>query len=283
MSLVVVAGAKGAAGVTTAATALAAVWPSPAVLADCDPAGGDVALRLRARDGGWLAGDRGVVGLAAAARTRPGPLDVAGQLQTAVGGLAVLAGVDSPAQAARIGGLWPVIAAALAAVPGTDVVADCGRLLPGLPSEQLLAYADLLLLVAHPTVESLAHLRHAVDAVMAMQDVAPARLHVAVIGNGRAGRGVEQVRDALAGVTPAGAGFTALAHDPAAAAGLAGTPTRGLDRSALVASARRLAGELYTRLHAELAPAGEPAGPTAPSAAGGAAVEPAAPAPVEVG
>jgi cellulose biosynthesis protein BcsQ len=250
MSLVVVAGAKGAAGVTTTATVLAAVWPATALLADCDPTGGDVALRLRDEHGGWLAGDRGVVGLAAAARMRSGRLDLDEQVQTAVGGLPVLVGVDSPAQGSRIGGLWPAIAATLAQAPTMDVVADCGRLLPGLPSEHLIAAADLLVLVVRPTAESVAHARHALDALETADALRARRLHVAVVGDpATLGRDVEQVRDALSAVVPDGAEFGGLAQDAQAAAGLAGTPTRKLDRSALVTSARRLAHELYERVH----------------------------------
>lgn len=40
--------AKGGPGVTTAAVALAAVWPRSAIVAECDPSGGDLALRLNA-------------------------------------------------------------------------------------------------------------------------------------------------------------------------------------------------------------------------------------------
>ena len=250
MSLIVVAGAKGAAGVTTTATVLAAVWPATALLADCDPSGGDVALRLRDEHGGWLAGDRGVVGLAAAARMQSGRLDVDEQVQTAVGGLPVLVGVDSPAQGSRIGGLWPAIAAALTQTPTMDVLADSGRLLPGLPSEHLVAAADLMVLVVRPTAESVAHARHALDALATADTSRAHLLHIAVVGApATLERDVEQVRAALSAVAPHGVEFGGLAHDAQAAAGLAGTPTRRLDRSALVTSARRLAHELHERVH----------------------------------
>ncbi len=259
MSLVAVAAAKGTAGVTTTATALAAVWPTPAVLADCDPGGGDIALRLRGEGGGWLAGDRGVVGLAAAARTNPGRLDVDAQVQAAVGGLPVLVGVDSPAQAMRIGPLWRHVAEALAD-SAMDVVADCGRLLPGLPSAHLVARADLLVLVARPTAESVAHLRHLLAALAEEEQDRHAQLHVAVVSDTRRhDRDVDQVRDALASALPGSVGFGWLAEDAAAAAGLAGTPTRGLDRSPLVVSARTLARDLYARVHCSPA---EPDGAT---------------------
>ena len=46
MALIAVAADKGAPGVTTASVALAAVWPRPVLLAECDPAGGDLVYRL---------------------------------------------------------------------------------------------------------------------------------------------------------------------------------------------------------------------------------------------
>jgi hypothetical protein len=167
-----------------------------------------------------------------------------------VGGLPVLVGVDSPRQGSQIGGLWAAIAATLAQTPTMDVVADCGRLLPGLPSEHVITAADLLVLVVRPTAESVAHARHALDTLATADASRPHRLHVAVVGEAATlGRDVEQIRDALSGVIPDVAEFGGLAHDAQAAAGLAGTPTRKLDRSALVTSARHLAHELYERVH----------------------------------
>ena len=46
VALIAVAADKGAPGVTTTAVALAAVWPRPVLLAECDPAGGDLVYRL---------------------------------------------------------------------------------------------------------------------------------------------------------------------------------------------------------------------------------------------
>ena len=48
MALIAVAADKGAPGVTTTALALAAVWPRPVLLAECDPAGGDLVYRFPA-------------------------------------------------------------------------------------------------------------------------------------------------------------------------------------------------------------------------------------------
>ena len=46
--LIAVAADKGAPGVTTTAVALAAVWPRPVLLAECDPAGGDLVYVMSA-------------------------------------------------------------------------------------------------------------------------------------------------------------------------------------------------------------------------------------------
>src|SRR3982074_1468642 len=54
MALIAIASDKGAPGVTTAALALAAVWPRPVLLAECDPAGGDLVYRFPAVGGGPL-------------------------------------------------------------------------------------------------------------------------------------------------------------------------------------------------------------------------------------
>lgn len=256
MSLVAVAAAKGAPGVTTAATALAAVWPATAILADCDPSGGDIALRLRDNDGRWLVRDRGIVGLAAAIRTQADDGDLQRQVQTAAGGVPVLVGVDSPAQAARIGESWSEIAEQLATLPGMDVIADCGRLLPELTHQHIVARADALLLVTTPSLEGVAHLRHLVEALSESRQADA--IHVAVVAD--ADKSQQQVADVTVALDRAGCTGVrvhALARDASAAAALAGVPTRGLDRSALVSSARTLAAELCDAAHSKQRPSAD--------------------------
>ena len=68
MALVALASAKGSPGVTTAATVLAALWPRSVLLAECDPAGSDLVVRMTAPGGGALTAERGLVSLAAAGR-----------------------------------------------------------------------------------------------------------------------------------------------------------------------------------------------------------------------
>jgi len=64
MAYIAFASAKGSPGVTTAVAALAATWPAdrPLVVAELDPAGGDLVVRLD------LATEPGLVSLAAAGR-----------------------------------------------------------------------------------------------------------------------------------------------------------------------------------------------------------------------
>ena len=68
MALVVVASDKGSPGVTTTALTMAAVWPRRALLAELDPSGGDVALRLRGPRGAPLSSEVGLISLAVGAR-----------------------------------------------------------------------------------------------------------------------------------------------------------------------------------------------------------------------
>ena len=68
MALIVVASDKGSPGVTTTAITLAAVWPRRALLAELDPSGGDVALRLRGPRGAPLSPEVGLISLAVGVR-----------------------------------------------------------------------------------------------------------------------------------------------------------------------------------------------------------------------
>lgn len=251
MSLLVLTAAKGSPGVTTAAVALTAVWPRRALLAECDPAGGDLALRLRGSAGAPLARDRGMVSLATATRANPAGARVGDHVQPAAGGLPVLIGPATMAHAVAIGHGWDTLAALLADSPD-DVVADCGRLqLPG-PVAPILRVADAVALVVRPSVEGVAHLRAALISLLTeTQSGSTGRaapdLAVVVIGDAQRGAG-RAVSEALACAGLPEAVVGCLADDPRAAAGLAGEPTRSLDRSPLIRSARALAHALDERL-----------------------------------
>jgi hypothetical protein len=106
MALIAVAADKGARGVTTASVVLAAVWPRPVLLAECDPAGGDLLYRFPAAGGGRLDPGRGLLSLAVAARRGLRPEQVWEHTQALRGGLAVLTGVSTAEQGAGLDPLW---------------------------------------------------------------------------------------------------------------------------------------------------------------------------------
>ncbi|WP_230880782.1 hypothetical protein [Planomonospora sp. ID91781] len=271
MALIVLAADKGAPGVTTAATALGAVWPRPVLLAECDPAGGDVAYRLPAADGGVLNPGRGLLTLGATARRGLTTALIHEHTQKIVGGLDVLAGLTHGEQAAGLTWLWGPLGRALAALPGADVLADCGRLGGHPELGELIAEAGLVVLFTRGSLDHVAHLRERLH-------VMPrgARVGVVVIADPRQYRGtIEDVRRIVAATSKDVAFVAGLAHDPKGAELLRGQWGGRLDRSLLIRTARELAG----RLAAETAPrearsTAVPAPGTAPPGIRGAASAP---------
>lgn len=255
MSLILLGAAKGAPGVTTAAVALAAVWPRRAVVAECDPSGADLGLRLTGDGGHLLAQDRGMLSLATAVRSNDADVHLHEHTQTAAGGLEALVGAPTPRHVAALEPVWPSIGAHLAATDEYDVFADCGRLIPPTVGLQLERAARLLVLVVRATTAGLAHLRPLL-AELDQRDVT-ATVVVLPIAEGRrhALHEVrEVVRDVGSRLQPAVVGPLAL--DPPGARGLAGEWTRRLDRTPLVESARRVAHELDALLANQLTAAG---------------------------
>jgi len=167
MALIAVAADKGSPGVTTTAVALAAIWPRPVLLAECDPAGGDLVYRLPGQDGQRLDPHRGLLSLAVAARRGPQTHQVWPHVQKLRGGLDVLTGVTSAEQGAGLDGLWGSVGAALAGLPEADVIADCGRLGPGGRFYDLLAQASAVVMVSKATLGDVVRLRERTAAVAA--------------------------------------------------------------------------------------------------------------------
>ncbi|MFC7716873.1 hypothetical protein [Nonomuraea recticatena] len=159
MALIILAADKGAPGVTTAATALGAVWPRAVLLAECDPAGGDLAYRLPAADGGMLNPGRGLLTLGATARRGLEPAQIHEHTQKIIGGLDVLAGLTHGEQAAGLTWMWGPLGRALSGLPGADVLADCGRLGAHPQVGELIAEAELLVLFTRASLDHVAHLR----------------------------------------------------------------------------------------------------------------------------
>ena len=70
----------------------------------------------------------------------------------------MLAGIASPTQVAGLGAAWGQLPAVFRAADH-DVLADCGRVVPGSAVTPVLLAADAVLFVVAPTVEGTAHLR----------------------------------------------------------------------------------------------------------------------------
>ncbi len=257
MALIAVAAGKGAPGVTTAALALAGVWPRRVLLAECDPAGSELPYWLKGESGQPLALTRGVVSLAAAARAQAEPEVVWEHSQRIDSGVPVLVGPTTPEQAAAVGGSWTPIAGMLAALPDTDVIADCGRVLGDAPVvAPVLRRAHLVLIVTRATAHGVAHVRHGIAAVARAMNAggsaggsALQRIAVVVVSE-RRGDGVEvgEVLAATAGLSEVTV-LGSLAVDARGASGLRGQWGRRLDRSALIRSARTVAAAAFARAH----------------------------------
>src|SRR5215218_3878775 len=147
MSEVAIIGAPGTVGITTTSVLLAASVPEghPVVLAECDPAGGDVASWAQLRDSpGWstavASGDRSWNGLQSHLQQMPSGLNVlVAPTHTAQ------AQVVTKEAAKRFGPL-------LRSMPDVTVIADCGRMV-GEIAPWVLA-ADLVLLVVRQAASS---------------------------------------------------------------------------------------------------------------------------------
>jgi len=227
MSLVAWIGVKGANGASTGALAVASVWPRDRkmLFAELDPAGGDLAARFA------LAPDPGLVQLSAGFRHALSAEEVWSHTQTLPGGVPVLVGPASAQQGHALGHLWEHLGPVLAALPDTDVIADCGRLEPGSPVLELVDHAAILVLAARPTLEGVAHLRARI--VAGLPD-AP----VGIVLTGERPYSAPEV-EAAVGVKVIGV----LPRDDRAAAMLNGEPgsPTALNRSGLVRTARDVA------------------------------------------
>jgi hypothetical protein len=148
--LIGIGSVKGSPGVTTLAVVLAATWPgSPATVVEADCAGGDVGGRC------WLPDSPGLASLATASRAGGGILAEYSALLPC--GVPVVVAPASRQAATIAAGL---LAEADCGVWTSDhvVVADLGRLDPGLPNSVLARNAGVLLLVTRGDEASLLRL-----------------------------------------------------------------------------------------------------------------------------
>src|SRR5689334_6504369 len=261
MALIAIASDKGAPGVTTAALALAAVWPRPVLLAECDPAGGDLVYRFPAAGGGHLDPRRGVLSLAVVARRGMQPQQVWEHVQKLHGGLDVLAGVTNAEQGAGLSLLWGPIGKALASMPQADVIADCGRLGADGPVYDLLAEATTVVLVSKVHVADVIRLRDRATAFAAAAQSRGRRnfgVGVVVVADHKKFRAsLGEVQHVLGQASAPATVLGGIAHDTKGADLLSGEWGGNLDRTMLIKTAREVARQLVQGLP----PIGNPAEP----------------------
>ena len=225
MALIAIAADKGAPGVTTTALALAAVWPRPVLLAECDPAGGDLVYRFPGANSAPLDPRRGMLSLAVAARRGGRPEQVWEHTQKLHGGLDVLTGVTNAEQGSGLHLFWGQVGKLLAAVPQADVIADCGRIGADGPLYDLLAESSAVMLITRPEMGEVIRLRDRVNSVAAGLDKRGRRgfrVAVAVVaGQRNLSLALGEVGQVVA---PHGAGVVlgGIADDPKAATQLSG-------------------------------------------------------------
>lgn len=236
MSLVAVVGD----GCTTTALGMAAVWPhgEPCIVAEFDPAGGCLAA--------WLDVPRSPGLAEVAASSTPGSWStIQSMLQRAQCGVDVLVAPTRAVEAAAVVlAATPSVLPVLSALESPVVIADGGRLRGGLSP---LASQASIVIVAHHQ-----HSGSAAAAVLGLERVADlvAQLTVRSIPCAVALIGVRPyTADEVAAFVHADT-VIALAHDPWAAAvlaGRAGSAVR-LRRSPLMRSLAELAGVVSARL-----------------------------------
>lgn len=156
MSVVAVVSGKASPGTTTSAAALAWAWPSPVVLADCDPAGGDLTAGWVSGWvlSGWLRRDLGVLSFATATRHERSVSQetLRSHLQSVPEAprVRLLAGLQDAAHASSVGESgWRRLADVLAELSDMDAIVDTGRVGPSTPWP-VLWRADLVLVAVRP-------------------------------------------------------------------------------------------------------------------------------------
>jgi hypothetical protein len=245
--LIAVAADKGAPGVTTTAVALAAVWPRAVLLAECDPAGGDLVYRLPSQGGDRLDPRRGLLSLAVAARRDLQPAQLWAHAQKLRGGLDVLLGVTTAEQGAGLEPLWGPVGSVLAGLPQADVIADCGRLGADGPYYDLLACAAAVVLVTRPTLGEVVRLRDRAQAVslgVHRRTGRGARLGVLIVADHRVFRRALAEVGQVLGRDSAASVLGGIAFEPRSAELLRGEWGGRLDKSLLIRTARDAAGQL---------------------------------------
>ncbi|TDD59879.1 hypothetical protein E1263_13170 [Kribbella antibiotica] len=248
MALVALASAKGSPGVTTASLVIGALWPRQVLLAECDPSGSDVGIRMTAPGGTPLNSDRGLVSLAAASRKGLGDEVVMQHSQQLDGGLDVLLGVRSPEQVGGMGGLWHPLGVTFNQMQTGDVLADCGRISSTSPQLPIIHSARLIVMVCSATGSSVAHLRERLATLVHHVD---AQLGVIVVADPKKRDAVKQVWSVLDAMSAPVRHRWHLALDPVGAAFFEGQGHGRLEKTQLIRSATDITAEMASLVSAQ--------------------------------
>lgn len=257
--LIALCSAKGAPGVTTSGLALALSWPRPVVLAELDPAGGDV---LAGYGRGELSAG-GLADLELAARRGGLARHLDSQLLRLgpEGRARLLPGLVDPAGARHVD--WDRLAATLASLEdgAIDVVADCGRLHAEHFPAAVVQRAAAVVLVTSSTLRAVRAAKQTM-AQLRGGDGRDGTLATLVIGPGEP-YGEREIGEAL-GVPVVGS----LPRDVKAASVLSdGAPAgRLFAQSALLRAARTVATRLVESAAAHATRLVPPPAPAPPSA-----------------
>ena len=200
------------------------------MLVEADPFGGVIGARY------GLGDTPGLSSLAAVARHGLDEEAVWAHVQQLPGGVRVLVGPASADEAhAVLHDVAGVLTGWCAAQTNVDVIVDCGRIARGSPTLEVLAKADVVLVLARPSLDQLRPAAHLLVAL----EASGAEASLLLVGDSP--YGPDEVAATLntdvAGV---------IAWDPRTAAVLTGTrgAVRDLRRSPLVRSAATLADRL---------------------------------------
>ncbi|RNM14972.1 hypothetical protein [Nocardioides pocheonensis] len=247
MALISVMSAKGAPGATTTSMLLANLWPAPSILADADPLGGDVALKLPGEHGP-LDLNQGLMSLLPAARRGLEPQTVVAHAQTALGGQQVLAGLPGPEQAVAAAPLWPSLAQAFARVPGIDVFADIGQVNARSTHLAMVERSAALLCVYRPSAWSVIHTRRRLESLEDQLRDRQVRVGIVCVATTAQSRDVAAAAAGVAQGLPWVSDYGVVARDDATVAMYEGGEVFRPERSLLVRSGHTLARRLYADL-----------------------------------
>lgn len=255
--LTVVTSGKAAPGASTTTWALALSWPGSLLVADCDPAGGDLAPGLLP---GRVSADRGLLSWSASARRGTPALTAAALFaQHSVQlperpDLWLLPGFATATQGYSFTDeTWDRLALALersSAAIGRDALVDSGRLVGERSNWPVLRAADHVLLAVRPSVRSV---HAAQDAATRLREQLGDlnKVSAVVVGDGPYSEGevVAALRLPLAARLPSDSRAAAILSDGASVG-----VTTPLHRTALLKAAGTLARRLAEGQHPSVTP-----------------------------